>query len=146
MNAESAAAPTSLPSQGSSSFNLAHDLVVVKPEKVAAFPIPVSDWEHVRGKVSKIEEPSFVLNTIGSALIGVAVSAIFTVIAFPESKDTRSLVVLVICWAIFAVALISGGVCLGFDFHSRKNFVSNSKKDVVEEMDRLKTRYGGAKP
>jgi hypothetical protein len=121
-------------------LSLNRPLGVLQPEEEKGYLIPLSDWSFLRSKIDKIEEPTVLYNTVGAILIGVAGSALLAGLGL-LAVEKISIALHAICWVIFALCLVSGGICLYFDNTTRKQYNFKSKIDALEEMDRLAKRY-----
>jgi hypothetical protein len=122
-----------------SSLSISQDLQIMSPKKEDAYPIPDSDWNYLQAKVSKIASPDLIYHTIGSILFGVAGSAFIALLTLPEEIEIIGKLFYIL-WAIFATAFICGGLCFFFSYHKRK-YITCSKEDVLDEMNRLVKKY-----
>ena len=124
------------------SFTMSQDYELVPPQKKRAYPILIEEWEHLKKKIHSISDNANIYHTIGSALIGVAGSALVVALTFDTqpADNSSTPTSILISWFIFVSALICGGLSLFFGRTQRKVQNSNTN-DVIEQMNLIEKRY-----
>lgn len=128
---------TSVPPTTPAVFSKA--LQVQAPPQEACFPVPLAEWEYLRSRIQALKAAAPILHTIASITAGVCGSAAITGLALggEVSQTSKALV-----WAVaVAAALLTA---LGF-FAARRDSAHEAAttKQITDEMDRIKVRYGG---
>ena len=120
---------------------MSQDYELLSPQKKRAYPILIEEWEHLKVKISSIQDNANMYHTIGSTLIGVAGSALVTALTLnPLGESNTASLPTIISWCIFVSSSICGGLSLFFGRSQRK--VQNSTtNDVVEQMKIIEKRY-----
>lgn len=124
----------------SSSFKMGHEYDVIVPRRETAYPIPGSDWDYLKTKVSRVSTPGLIHHTVGSAFLGVAGSAFVAALTLPDTTEQGPAVIRVVVWAVFVVTCVCGAVTLWYA-HKERSRDTDWKKDVIEEMDRMEQKY-----
>jgi len=122
-------------------FTLNHSFVVLSPEQEKAYPISISDWTFIKGKVQGIIPQSKLFNTLGSIAAGIAISSIFAVISLQKTITQLDKTVLIFCWMLFALTGILAGVFYFVDIKVFGDKASVSKSDIIAEMKRLEDKF-----
>jgi len=124
------------------SFKMSQDYELVPPQKKRAYPIPIEEWEHLKKKIHNISDNANIYHTIGSALIGVAGSALVAALTLdiPLGDNSSTPMPILISWFIFVSTLICGGLSIIFGRTQRKVQNSNTN-DVIEQMKLIERRY-----
>lgn len=112
---------------------------VLPPKPGQAYPIPCQEWDFLKQKVGALSDRPWLLHTLGSILLGAALSTLITILIGAISTTTYANAV-VIAWAVTAVSAVCGAVCLFFaDQQNRIQRVQAS--DVVTQMDLVEQRF-----
>jgi Na+/melibiose symporter-like transporter len=126
------------------SFQMSQGLEVLRPKSGKAYPIPCEEWALLKSKINKLTSEPWFFHTIGSALLGVALSVFVTgitgVFKLPDQQRQN-----IILWAIFAVSAICAAVCLFFA-HKERGVNRDRASDVVSQMDLIEKRYEQVSP
>lgn len=112
------------------SITISHGLEISCPTQERAIPIPKSDWDHLKILINRIELSDTVYENFGYLCIGFAGSS---VICYLTSKSQ--------IWVIIFVAALILGLALCHLGRKAKKIPTRYKKDAIEEMERLETRY-----
>ncbi|NOJ94885.1 hypothetical protein HMI51_18345 [Corallococcus coralloides] len=110
---------------------------ILRPADESVYPIPASQFKRYIERLRGTEKSTEFFQGLGWALIGVAVSAFFSAIAFPdEDKYVRRYIA---CWAVTGAALVSGMATLVFSSLHKKNQqqLRSATVDDMEEFVRL---------
>jgi len=121
-----------------SPYIISQDMDIVKPQKASAIPVTTFEWCMIKESIEGIEDSNSFFHTIGSALIGAALSTGIAALILPldQAQDNQ----LIIMWAATAVFGISGGLSLYFA-HKQKDIIANSAKQVVSKMEAIEERF-----
>jgi len=122
-------------------LNIAQKLDITEPARESAYPIPVSDWEYLRMRVTQIPGTESLFHTIGSAVLGVTASALVAAKTLPTDQMICNTSAVTLAWIIMWASLAIGILSLIFSHRQRKVQVVSAKL-VTDEMDRLKRKYG----
>lgn len=116
-------------------LRVSHGFDVLQPRSGPAYPIPCDEWELLKGKLRLISTAPWFYQTIGSALIGAAISTAPTALIV-QMTSTQT----IIAWAWAAVTFISGALSLSFAHQQRK--VNHAQaSDVLLQMEIIEKRY-----
>lgn len=132
--------------QSDPSFKMSQDFELVPPQKKRAYPILIEEWEHLKGRIRSIRDTANVYHTVGSALLGVAGSALVAALTLdiPTKEDSSTPMPIMISWFIFASATVCGGLSLFFGRAQRK-VQGSTATDVVAQMELIQKRYEAEK-
>lgn len=120
-------------------IQMSHGLVVLPPKSDQAYPIPCEEWRLLKSKIQKLTTEPWVFHTVGSLLLGAALSAIASILlqAFDSPEQQRALDT---AWSIFAVTGLCGVACLFFA-HKERQMHRDRASEVVAQMDLIEKRY-----
>jgi predicted membrane protein len=105
---------------------------ILRPGDEPAYPIPASQFKRYIERLRYTEKSTDFFQGLGWALMGVAVSAFFAAIAFPdEDKYAKRYIV---CWAITGSALIMSIVTLAFSSLQKKG-QQQFRAAVIDDME-----------
>lgn len=121
------------------SFQVSQGLELLMPKAGKAYPIPCDEWALLKGKLVELTSEPWLFHTIGSVLLGAALSTLATIIIGTFRAPELNLQ-LIIAWSIFAVALICGIVSLIFA-HKERRIHHERVSNVVSQMDLIEKRY-----
>lgn len=132
--------------QSDPSFKMSQDFEIVPPQKKRAYPILIEEWEHLKEKIKNICDNANVYHTIGSALFGVAGSALVAALTleFPKNQNGSTPMPIIISWFIFVASLVCGALSLFFGREQRK-VQSSTATEVVAQMELIEKRYEAEK-
>jgi hypothetical protein len=125
-----------------SSIQMSQGYDVLPPKTGKAYPILCEEWDYIKKKVGSISEKPNIYHTIGSILLGACISTLVAVLTgtFSNNNPNTPSPKLIIAWAIVAVTLIVGLICLYFSKEQRK--VTQTKaSDVLNQMQLIERRY-----
>ena len=97
-------------------FQISQGYEVLKPKSGKAYPVPCDEWNFLKKKIDEVSFSNDLFNDGGWALLGITLST-FGSILLGAYQSTLSLTV---AWAIVAVTLISGILCLLFASQVKK--------------------------
>lgn len=123
-------------------FQLSQGYEVLPPKSGKAYPIPCDEWELLKGKISKATAEPWLSHTIGSALLGMALSALLPIVtsAFQLPAQQRALD---ITWLVLIITGVCGLVCLLFS-HKERQVHRERASDVAAQMQLIQQRYDQA--
>lgn len=126
-----------------SSFNISQDFEIVPPKKGKAYPIPQTEWEYLKERISKIGDVINFYHTAGAIILGFSGSAFINFLTsdFPKSQDGSYSTRYVICLAIAISTLVIGAMALCFGKKQRDLQIVKSE-DVIKQMQVIEDRYG----
>lgn len=120
-------------------FQVSQGFDVLPPRSGNAYPIPCEEWKALKSKISKITSEPWFFHTIGSLLLGVALSSFVTILleTFSAPDQLRALYA---SWGVVATTAISGLLCL---FFANKERIAQRERatDVVAQMELIEKRY-----
>jgi hypothetical protein len=116
-------------------------LGILDPADARGFPISTSDWGFLVNKVSKIESPILLYNTIGSILAGTAGSALFAAIGLLAATKEIPVVWCIFCGMLFVFCALASGLTFIFDSKTRHKYNTNTKDDVLALMHHLRSQW-----
>jgi hypothetical protein len=120
----------------SDNYKFSQDYEIIPPQRQKVYPISIKEWSNLKLKIKEIRDDANLYHTIGSVLLGTALSTFITAIITDFTNEKS----LWICWSIFFVTGFSGILSLHFGQQQRK--VQNRKsEDVIEQMDLIEDRY-----
>ena len=112
---------------------------VLKPKSDQAFPVPCAEWDVLKNQIDSLSFESQFFQTFGWLLLGSALSTIISVWTGAISTTTVKNAD-VIAWAVIAVCVIAGLMCLLFAHKERNNFNANAKS-IVTQMNLIEQRF-----
>jgi len=120
-------------------IQMSQGLDVIQPRSGKAYPIPREEWLLLKGNISGAVSEPWVCLTIGSLLVGAALTTLIPILLGTfdgaTQHDSRT-----VAWAVFATTLITGTVCL-FLAGKERQVVRKRMSDVVAQMDMIERRY-----
>lgn len=117
-------------------YKFSQDYEIIPPQKQRSYPISTTEWNLIKDKISDIQDNANTWHTIGSILIGTAISALITAL-FGEFNTEKALW---ICWGAFFITSITGGFAFFFGREQRK-IQNKFKQDVIEFMITIEDRH-----
>lgn len=123
-------------------FTMSQGLVVLPPKNDHAFPIPCEEWAILKGKIGKLSAEPWFFHTLGSLLLGAALSILIAILlgSFSPSEQQRAYD---LAWMAFAVTLVCGSVCLLFA-QKERTIHRERATDVVAQMELIEMRFDRA--
>jgi hypothetical protein len=126
-------------------FRFSSDTNVRRPKTEDAYPVTISEWNHLKDRIRSIEQSDPSLQTAIGALIGITVTAIFALISLPENNSTWNPTWYGIPLSLLylAVAFVFGVSTIPFIYFHRKQrrFSSIMKEDIIKEMERTEEKF-----
>lgn len=117
-------------------YKFSQDYELITPQKQRSYPISTSEWNLIKKKISEVRDNFNFWQTLGSILIGAAISTLVTLLI----NDFKSAKNILICWGLFLVSVISGSLSFYFGFLYQK--IQNiSKQDVIGFMVIIEERF-----
>ncbi|MCI4569041.1 hypothetical protein [Lysobacter sp. CFH 32150] len=122
-----------------SSFQMSQGFEVLPPKSGKAYPIPCEEWDLLRNKISKATSEPWLFHTVGSALLGMALSALLPIVSntFQLPAQQRALD---ITWLVFVITGVCGLACLFFS-HKERQVNRERASDVAAQMQLIEQRY-----
>ena len=126
------------------SFQISQGYNVITPSPGKAYPILCSEWNYLKEKIRQITDRINIYHTIGSVLIGAAVSTFIVIVSGGiQTTGQGGNTGVIVSWACVAVTGICGGVCVFFAYEKRK--VTEVKcSDVIAHMEVIEQRFDTA--
>lgn len=122
-----------------STFHVSQGLDVLTPRSGEAFPILCDEWDVLKKRIGSLSSEPWFFHTVGSVLIGACIST-FVAILLGTFAASAQQTARVIAWAVVAVSLISGALCLMFA--DKERAVQRVRaSDVVTQMDLIEKRF-----
>jgi len=125
-------------------FQVSQGFEVLNPRSGNAYPIPCEEWKALKSKISKLTSEPWFFHTVGSLLLGVALSSLVTILigTFSSPEQLRALYV---SWGVVATTAISGLLCIYF---AQKQRAAQRERatDVVAQMELIEKRYEEESP
>ncbi len=117
-------------------YKFSQDYELIPPQKQRSYPISTSEWNLIKKKISEVKDNFNFWQTLGSLLIGAAISTLITVLINDFKSDKN----LWICWGVLLVTAISGSLSYYFGFIYQK-IQNKSKDDVIDFMSIIEERF-----
>lgn len=117
-------------------YKFSQDYELIQPQKQRSYPISTTEWNLIKKNVGEVKDSSNFWHTIGSILIGAAISTLITALIsdFKTEKHTW------ICWTAFSLSALGG--ILSFYFGKEQRKIQNkSKEDVIAFMNTIEERF-----
>jgi len=122
-----------------SSLQLSQGYEVLAPKSGKAYPIPCEEWDLLKTRIKRISNPPFLFVTVGSLLLGAALSTFITIILGSFSAPDKSKE-LITAWAAVGVTTISGILSLIYAYQQQKDQRVQAN-EVVAQMEVIEKRY-----
>ena len=124
-----------------SSFQMSQGYDVIPPKPGRAYPILCEEWEHLKGQVREIRTSFGTYHTVGSVLIGAAITTLISILLGAYSvAATNDPKMLIVAWAVTVTTFVTGGAFLYFARESRS--VSDKQAgEVVRQMELIEKRF-----
>ena len=124
-----------------SHISASQDFEIQQPGRGRAYLVPVLEWDHLKGKVLRIESGGLGFQTAGSVFWGIAGTAIVGALSIPKDFAVVGASSIHVCWGIAIIGVICGSMSLYFAGRQRK-LGTYTKQDVILEMEQVEKRYG----
>ena len=127
-----------------SSYNISQGYEVLPPTSGKAYPILCDDWNFLKSKVQEISDRSNIYHTIGTLLLGAALSTFIAIITGAISWGNKGEwpLPLIISIACVIVLFLVGIISMHFAKQQRK-VKETMATDVLSHMEIIEKRYGG---
>jgi len=116
-------------------IRMSQGLDVLQPRTGPAYPIPCEEWDFLKGKIALMSDAPWFYQTIGSALIGAAMSTLLALLFATLSEHQQT-----ITWAAVCVTAICGVLSLLFA-NQQKSVRIIQASDVISQMEIIEKRY-----
>jgi len=125
-----------------SSIQMSQGYDVLPPKTGKAYPILCEEWDYLKNNVATITERPNFYHTIGAVLLGACLSTFIAIVtgSFPNPNPETVSQKLIVAWAVVAVTLIVGSICLYFAREKRK-LIEKKASDVLSQMELIEKRY-----
>lgn len=122
-----------------SPFQMSQGYEVLPPRSSEAYPIPCEEWDLLKDKISRAASEPWLFHTLGSALVGMALSAVLPIATgtFQLPAQQRSLDV---TWLVFICSSVLGVAFLYFA-HKQRQTNRERAGDVAAQMQIIEQRY-----
>jgi len=117
-------------------YKFSQDYEIIPPQKQRSYPISIKEWELIKKKINDVKNQANYWHDIGLLLIGAALTTFITIFI----TDFTSNLHLLVCWFIFFLTSISGGLAFFFGSQSQK-IQNKTKEDVIEFMNTIQDRF-----
>jgi hypothetical protein len=122
-------------------FVLSQDYEVVPPTQGIAYPIPKSNWDHIKSRINKLNKLDVdIYQNIGSCLLGLGFSALFCAITYPAQQGFTPLSVYFLLWVFGGVCTVVGVICWVF-ICTLNTIKKNEISEIIEEMEANEPQY-----
>lgn len=120
-------------------FKMSQGYDVLPPKSGEAYPIPCQEWDFLKTKVGELSHRPWILHTVGTTLLGAALSTLITILVGAISTTPHQNAEIV-AWAVVAVTTICGAVCifLGEQQHKIQRVQAG---DIVTQMELVEKRF-----
>ncbi len=113
-------------------MEFSQDYTVFHPKKICVYPISETDWERVKKLVNNIIPEKKIYNILASALIGIFVSSIFSLISLNTLTNLPDWI-LPTNWSISISSLTLGIVLMIID-NQQKDMIKLNSEFILKEM------------
>lgn len=120
-------------------IRMAQGLDVLVPQADRAYPVPCEEWKFLKHKVARLSERPWVLQFVGSLMLGAGVSTLTTILIGGITTQGHPHA-LAVAWAITGIALTAGLLCISFSRKEQKH-MSVQAGDIVHHMELIERRY-----
>lgn len=117
-------------------YKFSQDYELIPPQKQRSYPISTNEWSLIKKKISDVKDGANFWHTLGSILIGAAISTLITALI----NDFKTEKLLWTCWFAFFVTGISGALSFYFG-NSHRQIQNKSKEDVIDFMTTIEERF-----
>ena len=123
-----------------SEIRVSQSLSVYQLKDEGAFPIPVSEWTRLKGKIERICPQRRIYQNLASVFWGIFASGILALIAFHAGAGSLKAWVLPTTWAVVVGSAVLGIVLLVLD-DQQKTVISESTRGVLDDMAALEKKH-----
>ena len=116
-------------------IKMSQGLDVLQPRSGEAYPIPCEEWEFLKSKIRLMSDSPWFYQTVGSALIGAAISTALALLFATLSEKQQ-----IIAWAAVVVTAVCGSLALLFA-QQQKKVRQVQASDVLIQMEIIEKRY-----
>lgn len=117
-------------------YKFSQDYELIPPQKQRSYPISTTEWNLIKKKILEVKDGANFWHTLGSILIGAAISTLITAII----NDFKTEKLLWICWSAVFVTGVSGALAFFFG-NAHRQTQNKSKDDVIEFMAIIEERF-----
>ena len=121
------------------SIRMSQGLDVLQPKSGDAYPIPCREWDNLKARVGRLGSEPWVFGSIGSLLVGAALSTVITVFVGGINIDPQGHN-LMVAWSVVAVTGLTGLFAFGFAYKDRATHRERAS-DIVTAMSLLEDRF-----
>ena len=114
-------------------------LDVLPPKSGHAYPIPCDEWDTLKARAARLASEPWLFQSLGSLLLGAALTTFVALMlgSFDAPQQSRTSVV---AWAVVAVTLISGALCMFFA-NKERAVQKERASDLVTQMELIERRF-----
>lgn len=116
-------------------IKMSQGLDVLQPKSGPAFPVPCVEWDFLKAKIRAMSGSPWLYQTLGSALLGAAVSTALTLLFASLSEHQQT-----VGWAAVTTTAVCGILALVFA-HQQKAVRQVQASDVLTQMEIIEKRY-----
>ena len=124
---------------GEPTFQMSQGFEVLPPKSGQAYPIPCDEWDLLKSKISKATSEPWLFHTVGSALLGMALSALLPIVSdsfqLPAQQQAYN-----VTWLVLITSAVCGAACLYFS-HKEREINRERATDVAAQMQLIEKRY-----
>jgi len=117
-------------------YRIASELEIIPQQTKRAYPILVTEWNHIKERIGSIKENINVFSSIGSAFIGAAAAGLISLFSGDYSSETKR----IICIASIIVSLFLGTAAF-FIGKKQQELQKERAQDVKMYMEQIEGRY-----
>lgn len=128
------------------SYRISQGYEVLQPKPGKAYPILCEEWKFLKDRINELSYKLNIYMEIGFVLIGITLSTFATILtgAFsqttPQIPSQGTVNTLTIAWAVIAVTLIAGVLCIVFAFEKEK-IKKTHASEITSQMEIIEKRY-----
>lgn len=122
-------------------FRFSQDYTVQIPESQVVYPISVTEWHRLKGRINSIKPQRRVFEIIASVLVGIGAESLFALIAL-YSVDNSAIPkwVFITAWVLFISSVVLSPALYFLDSEHRK-LISDAAQSVVADMNSIESTY-----
>lgn len=120
-------------------IRMSQGLDVLPPRSGNAYPIPCEEWDVLKHRAGRLVNEPWLFQSLGSLLLGAALSTFMAILLGTFNKPEQ-LLAFIVAWAVVAVTLISGALCMFFA--NKERAVQRERaSDIVTQMELIEQRF-----
>lgn len=122
-------------------FRVSQDFAILEPKSGPAFPIPCDEWQLLKGKLTAISEPPWVLQTCASLFAGVTLATLVSLLTGTvPAISVEHPSALIVAWAVVVVSAVLAIAFFGLCREQRR-MEGVYVCDVIQHMELIEHPY-----